>query len=222
MSPPTKASSPLNVSAEDCSSELLDLILILNDAKRFKVGDFVWLSWDSYHWNKKKKGSGWRTQTPSAGAHFFALTAEGARFLLNQRVENEFREAHMGTTLAFILRKYQKSFAETGFGCSYINPPIGNYVAHTTTTNANVRDLPSHFDESWCQGGTRKDEKFGWWYHRKLCHITVKGPPEIQLEVVPDVNDLAQWWWTKAPADFPEEFMGPQWWHKRITIPDCM
>ena len=127
----------------------------------------------------------------------------------------------MGTTLNFLLRQYQKGDGDV-FGCSYINPPIGNYVSHETTTNANVRHLQSHFDEAWCQGGTRKDDKAGHWWDRWLCHITDKGPPEQILKVLPDPSEHSMWWWTRAPDDFPEEYLGVQWWHRSIMLKDCM
>ena len=124
------------------------MVEMCNEASRAGVGEFVWASWDTSHWEPRPKKAKYRAQTPTAGAHFYSLTAKGARFLLNQRIAGKFDEAHMGTTLAHLLRAFQEN--DSGeFGCCYLNPPVGNYVAHETTTNANVRLLPSHFDESW-------------------------------------------------------------------------
>ena len=124
----------------------------------------------------------------------------------------------MGTTLAWFLKKYQKSDPDE-FGCSYIYPPIGNYISHTTTTNANIRDLPSHFEESWCQGGTRKDHKHGLWYDRSLCHLTEAGPPEVIIKVVPD-GDESKYWKTEAPSLMDDKFLGVQWWHQTMLMKD--
>ena len=124
----------------------------------------------------------------------------------------------MGTTLAWFLKQYQDCNPEE-FGCSYIYPPIGNYISHETTSNANVRLLPSHFEESWCQGGTRKDEKHQLWYDRSLCHLTESGPPKEIVKVVPD-GDESKYWKTEAPPSMEERFRGVQWWHRAVVMKD--
>ena len=117
----------------------------------------------------------------------------------------------MGTRLAHLLHKYQNSDMEN-FGACYVCPPVGNFVAHETTTNKNVRVLPSHWKESWCQGGTRKDDKAGHQSDRYLCYYTTEGPPDWICEVQP-TSDSRQWWKTQAPDDFPDEGVGVQYWH---------
>ena len=121
----------------------------------------------------------------------------------------------MGTKLACILRKYQEGFSDE-FGCCYLNPPVGNYISHETTTNANIRVLPSHYSESWCQGGTRAtdpDSKNLWW-DRQLCHLTESGPPKVITEVKPEENTPYRWWTTQAPDSFPEQGLGVRFWHE--------
>ena len=175
----------------------------------------VWLAWDSSHWQARPKNAKWRSSAPSAGAHMYAITARGARFLLNERVKENFWEGHMGTKLAEILEKYQEGFGDE-FGCCYLNPPVGNYISHETTTNANIRVLPSHFAESWCQGGTRATAltKKDLWWDRQLCHLTESGPPKVIAEVKPEENSTDRWWTTQAPASFPEDGLGVRFWHE--------
>ena len=215
---PTKSTAPQSVTPEDCSQELLDMLHILAEAKRNGCGDLVWFGWDSSHWGPRSSNSKWRASAPFAGAHSYGLTAKGARFLLNKRLENDYYEAHMGTTLAYFLRQYQDCPPEE-FGCCYLWPPVGNYISHTTTTNANVRDLNSHWEEAWCQGGTRKDEKHGHWWDRSLCHLTEKGPPKVIVEVKPE-NDESKYWKTESPPMMPDAFKGVQWWHKAVVMKD--
>ena len=43
----------------------------------------------------------------------------------------------MGTALRHFLNKYQKDY-KPEFGACYCYPPVGNFIAHDTTTNANV------------------------------------------------------------------------------------
>ena len=124
----------------------------------------------------------------------------------------------MGHTLVHILREYQHGY-QPAFGACYVNPPLGNCIAHETTTNANVRTLPSHFGESWCQGGTRKDESFEHWYNRQLCHYTEKGNAHLIKEVVP-TDDTSWWWKTQAHSQFPERGLGVQFWHRAPHLED--
>ena len=112
----------------------------------------------------------------------------------------------MGTTLAHLLHTYQKE-DRSRFGACYVCPPVGNFTAHETTTNKNVRILPSHWDESWCQGGTRKDEKCGFDHTRWLCHYTLEGNPDWIAAVQPS-NDTNKLWKTLAPAAHPDEGNG--------------
>ena len=124
----------------------------------------------------------------------------------------------MGTTLAHLLKTYQKDF-KPEFGACYLCPPVGNFIAHKTTTNKYVRILPSHFEESWCQGGTRKNDAFGHWHHRELCHYTEKGNPEFIRKITPS-DDLALWWKTKANPEHPDEGLGVQFWHRAPLLKD--
>ena len=124
----------------------------------------------------------------------------------------------MGTTLAHLLKTYQKG-NNPKFGACFVCPPVGNFTAHETTTNANVRVLPSHWGESWCQGGTRKDEECGHAQHRWLCHYTESGPPDWIEEVRPD-NDTSKWWKTMAHDEHPDHGLGVQWWHVAEVLKD--
>ena len=215
---PQKPTKPAQVSVADTSEELRDIIYYCNEAARAGVGDLIWLAWNSHHWKPKTKSSTRRSMTPQAGAHLYALTAKGARFLLDKRVKHEFSEGHMGSTLAHLLKTYQKDF-KPEFGACFLCPPVGNFIAHPTTTNENVRVLPSHWDESWCQGGTRKDNACGHWYDRDLCHITERGNPEVITTVQPN-DDFALWWKTKAHCEHPEKGIGVQFWHRAPHLQD--
>ena len=124
----------------------------------------------------------------------------------------------MGTTLAHLLRTYQKGF-QPKFGACYLNPPVGDFVAHETTTNKNVRVLPSHWSESWCQGGTRRDDASEHWYDRNLCYYTEKGNPERIDTVVPN-DDPEMWWKSKAHENHPDEGLGVQFWHLSMHLQD--
>ena len=205
---------PIGVADHHMRPELKDILAVLALASREKVGEFVWMGWDNiYHWHRKEPGQRrGRSQTPYAGAHFYAITAKGCRFLLKERIADEWWEMHMGRCFKHFLKKYQKLGHTHGFGACYLNPPMGNYFTHDTTTNANVREVPSHWGEPWVQGGTRKDPDDDWSVHRDLCWITESGPPEIITTFKPD-DDICSWWCTRAAANFPREFLGPMHWH---------
>ena len=66
--PPTSSASGKMAS---CSTELVDMVMLVNPAARSGAKDLVWLSWNAW-----KTG---RQQAPSYGSQLIALTADGAR-----------------------------------------------------------------------------------------------------------------------------------------------
>ena len=214
MPAPTKATKPsVNLGDSDMSQEMQDILAMQALAARHNIGELIWVSWNSHHWTpkdrKKKQG---RSSSPWAGAHLYTLTAKGARFLLKERVLENWWESHMGTALKHFLMKYQKCGESRGFGACYIYPPIGHYFPHMTTTNQWKRVLISHWDEPWTQGGTRRNPEDPEHVDRSLCWITETGPPEVVVNFRPD-DDPTKWWCTRAAANFPEDLIGVQPWH---------
>ena len=185
------------------------------------VGELMWFAWNSSHWSKRTKTSKHRAQTPWAGGHFYGLTTQGARFLLKQRVDRVLTESHMGTCLHNLIYHFQRWHDPDEFGCCYINPGLGHYMTHASTTNVPGRVLPSHWDESWVQGGTRQDEKAGLWYKRYACHISDSGPP-TQIGLVEPTGDEDYWWRTGTVVEFPDILCGVQSWHKFNNFEDCI
>ena len=94
-------------------------------------------------------------------------------------------------------------------------------MEHASTTNTPGRVLPSHWDESWVQGGTRQDEKANLWYKRDACHISDSGPPKVICCVEP-TGDEYYWWRTGTVPGFPDELCGVQSWHKYNDLEDCI
>ena len=142
----------------------------------------------------------------------YAITAKGCRFLLQQRIADEWWEDHIGNVFKRSLKTFQKLGETHGFGACFCNPPIGNRFEHVTTTNATVRVSHLCWGEPWVQGGSRKDPDDDWSVHRNLCWITETDEPEVIATFIPD-SDIDKWWCTRAPADLPDEFIGLQHWH---------
>ena len=125
----------------------------------------------------------------------------------------------MGRALSFLVESFQDHDNPAEFGCCYVNPGIGHYMEHESTTSKRERVLPSHWDEAWVQGGTRRNTAAGLWQRRELCKITEKGPPRVVAECEPDGDE--RWWWrTGTPAKWPEVFTGVQSWHRINDLQD--
>ena len=128
----------------------------------------------------------------------------------------------MGHQFKFWLEEYQgsKDRANPEFGASYIMPPIGGYTTHNTTWMYRTDvTLNSHWNASWIQEGSRRDDISGRNKVRKICHFVPKGPTHVIAEIdVPLGED--RWWKTKAPDGMPREFLGLQHWHETMDIED--
>ena len=207
------------------SQDFLDLIDMVIQGSRLKAAGhpgFFWMGWDAQHQRggpNEKLSSGYRQQSPTAGAHFSVISPVAARFLLQKFHEGELPTGHMGAQMLVWLQQYQE---EEDFAGCYVVPPVGNYMSHKTTwaKESKAACLESHWQASWiCKDGTRvnPDSRH---HSRKVCHYRTKGHAEVVGEVFPPLGP-DDWWKTTAPIDMPEEFIGLQAWHKIYQIEDA-
>ncbi len=143
------------------------------------------------------------------------ITATGARFFCDRR--SEIPDMHMGN----FLNKMCGMKWQAELGSSYIQPPIGSFVEHESTTTP-CAILSSHFDSKWAQEGARI-EKPGQQL-RYICGFAVKGTAHwLHTEGI----DLRQEsvrssfiWRTQAVPRMPEKLTGLQEWHVLLNGED--
>jgi hypothetical protein len=189
-----------------CSQNLEDLVLYFNAAARVGRGNLMWAGWNASQWSAG--GPKTRNTSPTSGAQLVLLTAIGARFLCDKR--EEIPDMHMGNFFAKLCGlKWQEEL-----GSSYIQPPIGSFVAHESTTTPGAH-LGSHFDSRWAQEGTRI-EKEGQQL-RYVCGFTQKGVAHwLHTEGI-DLRDEGTRrkfiWKTQPMPTMPDYLTGFQPWH---------
>ena len=191
------------------------MITMANECKRSKCGGLVWFSWNATQWSpwKKRKAKGWRYDVPWAGAHCYGITADAARYLMVKSDNNEFQDRHMGATLKSFLTMFAHLQEEDLFGACYLNPPVGHYMSHKSTTDKDERYLDAHWGDIWVQGGTRKDEAMGWLKDRKIMKLGKDLKPQEVGTVQPENLHRHQPWKTQAPPGMPDKWLGLQPWH---------
>lgn len=146
MRPPVRDLSQLE---EQASPELQDVLSICNAASRLRIGNFIWLTWcNEMHPNWQP-----RPYVPRGGSNLIAIDAAGARWMLEHW--DDVPADHIDLTLLRTLRgKWNKV---SGFGASYVYPPIGNFVEHNSKCSYNIDRRATLWNKEWCQGGTRKN-----------------------------------------------------------------
>ena len=188
--------------ASQCTKELLDLLAYAKKAAEMDRGQFIWFGYNCDHFKIDKKC---RKQSPQTGAQGSMITAKGARFL-TARV-GEVPDMHMGKWfrewIGFELQKL--------VGSCYVNPPIGGFGKHKSTTTP-TKYLDSKWDSSWSQEGTRVEKPGD--KHRRLGEFTKKGPAvwltdPIVLPCPPDEYV----WRTQGPPGIPNDLTGISAWH---------
>ena len=127
-------------------SNLEDLLLYFNGAGRLGRGHLLWCGWNASQWSEG--GAKTRNTCPTSGAQLVMLSTKGARFLCDRRAE--IPDMHMGN----FLNKWCGQKWQHEVGAAYIQPPIGSFVPHESTTTPGVM-LNTHFNSKWAQEGTR-------------------------------------------------------------------
>ena len=206
---------PEGFKPEDISDHLHDLQAYMTAASRLGRGGFLWCGWNVVQWKSgDTKSKGVRKTCPLTGAQLSMMTSKCARELLPVWLQE--KDTHMGT---FFSQKMGLQWQEW-LGCAYVYPPIGGYFTHKSTTcstEKTERVLQSHFEDKWCQAGTRKENEDQ--VHRWICGFTAKGPAqwlhqnEIRLpEELPGLR-----WYTQAPKGTRNDQMGWRYYHEGIS-----
>jgi len=174
--PKRKKAEELQTRPYGCARALLDLVLYFNASAKAGRGGLLWTGWNAEQWGEGKKC---RQMSPSSGAQCVMLTTKAARFLCSHK--EEIPDMHMGNFLSKLCGlKWQEEL-----GAAYLVPPVGSYVAHTSTTTPGTY-LQDHFSAKWSQEGTsitkETDSK------RWICAFTEKGPPKYLHQEGIDTN----------------------------------
>ena len=155
---------------------------------------------------------------PWAGAHCYAMTGRGCRHLMTKSDEKQFKDRHMGATLNNFLHMVCHLQEPTEFGACYLNPPVGHYMSHQSTTDQAGRYLDAHWGDIWIQGGTRYNKAMGWEKHRKICRLTPDMQKEEVCEVRPEDLTNHRPWTTQSPPGMPAKFFGLKTWHNQSIM----
>ena len=106
------------------------------------------------------------------------------------------------------------------FGAAYVYPPIGGFFGHKSTTCSTTRQeriLQSHFEHSWCQAGTRKenaDQTDRW-----ICDFTQSGPAKWLHENAigfPEQLENLRWMTQAPPGTWPHQ-LGWRYYHEGVS-----
>ena len=119
----------------------------------------------------------------------------------------------MGATLKSFLSQFSNLFGKGEFGCSYVIPPLGNYMGHQSTTDKQGKFLDPHWGEFWIQGGTRQCPELGWTRSRSINKLVGLYKAVELVKVFPE-HCAHKYWRTQPPANMHNEFMGLQPWHR--------
>ena len=187
------------------SPDLLDIVEYFNAAARLGRDGVLWAGWNATQWNDNKKARG---TSPAAGAQMVCVSTKGARFLVPKR--HEIPNMHMGNFLS----KYCGHRWQNELGAAYLQPPIGSYVTHPSSTTPG-QVLKDHFSAKWAQEGTRPCKD----HHkpRFICGFTEHGPANFLHQVGIDFREAkvrnSCMWFTEAPPGMPHYLAGIQPWH---------
>ena len=213
-----KKNPPSAFRPENISPHLLDLQALMTAASRRGRDGFLWCGWNVCQWaSGDQKSKGDHKTSPRSGAQLSMMTTKCARELLP--VWHAEPDSHMGR---FFYEKLGLEWQER-FGCAYVWPPIGGFFTHeskTCSTDPMTRRLKSHFDNSWCQAGTRKmnDDQV----HRWICAFTDKGPVsclgDAEVQLPEQLVELR--WTTQCPPGTPEWGLGWRYYHEGKTPED--
>ena len=105
----------------------------------------------------------------------------------------------MGATLKSFLYMVTHLQDPEEFTACYLNPPVGHYMSHQSTTDNEGRYLDAHWNDIWIQGGTRKDEAMGWKKDRTICKLAADLKKQEVGVVQPENLDRHRPWMTQAP-----------------------
>ena len=210
-----KRPPPEGFKPEEISDHLHDLQAYMTAASRLGRGGFLWCGWNVVQWKSgEKRQKGVRQTCPATGAQLSMMTSACARELLPLWLAEP--NSHMGT---FFSQKMGLQWQHR-LGCAFVYPPIGGFFTHKSTTcstNTKERVLNSHFDDKWCQAGTRKENDDQ--RHRFIAGFTKHGPAawlhDNEIKLPDDLPRLR--WITQAPEGTPRDQLGWRYYHRGIT-----
>jgi len=189
-------------------SSLEDLVLYANAAHRCQRGNLIWVGWNASQWSAGTTKT--RGTSPTSGAQCVMLSNVGAKFLDEKAKAGLIPDMHMGNFLS----KYCGLQWQWELGACYIQPPIGSFVPHESTTTPGAF-LQTHFKSKWAQEGTRPEKE----NHqlRYICGFSQKGVAHWMHTWGIDLRDDAirqhYIWKTEAmPGQLPD-LCGLQSWH---------
>jgi hypothetical protein len=198
-------------------SSLEDLVLYANAAHRCQRGNLIWVGWNASQWSAGSTKT--RGTSPTSGAQCVMLSCAGAKFLDEKAKAGLIPDMHMGNFLS----KYCGLQWQWELGACYVQPPIGSFVAHESTTTPGAF-LETHFKSKWAQEGTRPEKETH--LLRYLCGFSQKGVAHWLhtwgIDLRDDATRQHYIWRTEAmPGQIPE-LCGLQTWHgfKELEEPD--
>ena len=133
-----------------------DLVMMATAADRACKGNLLWYCWDG------GKAKGQRCKVNHAST-LIGVSAIGARQLHEAMQEGQIRKRHGDLALLEWIQK------NPNFGASYMYPSVGHYQSHLSQSSEHQGFRPGSWDQSWVQGGTRRDPTISGHQHRWLC-----------------------------------------------------
>ena len=169
-----KGGTGVGPSGSQLLREVMDVMLICQKAHEQKAGDIMWLS---YNADKRKPSR------VGFGSQFIAVSVSGARHMLRaMQPPSALESGHWDLVLKTWLLAKPNRQQEVGF--SYIHPPIGNFVEHTSGCCANPNEWRAGlWSEPWVCPGTRQvddpKQRQKW-----LCQMVREGQPTWIARVI--------------------------------------
>ena len=181
---------------EPPSKELQDIVRICTAAHRRGHGGFVWLCYESTAGKNARR----RKRAPAHGFMAVAITAECAR-KWHQEFNAKFQFKHWDIAVRDVLESEPET-AER-WQASFVYPPIGNYVSHTSGCEVGLGRRESSWDKAYVQEGTRRDLQNWKSQHRELFAFAPGGKQCERLAEVllPEDGDEDLRWFTCMPQE---------------------
>ena len=189
-----KTKKPRTEDMGQCSTELVDMVMLCNAASRVGAGDLIWLSW-----NTTKAG---RQEAPGFGSQLIALTADGARTLAANWSKWFPRAEHFDVALKQLLEK--DNDCRKNLAAGYLFPALGHWDSHESMHGFGVRHM--HWRERWINSGTRATPELtaeGRWQTFQIREFIPKGWSPVLRESIkfPEDSEELQWWTAALSVD---------------------
>jgi len=134
---------------------LMDMVAAVNTARRYQVGDFVWLSWMC----ERKVTAQWPAR-PAYGSTLVSVSKAGARFLHQEMLSDKnTAETHIDVWMSkkmYHLASLHPS--QQAIGASFARPTYGAFDAHASGCQPNIGVRQTQWHVQHVQQGTRPDD----------------------------------------------------------------